>query len=65
MASKSPPIAPDKAEAAKFLAALDPSAQEFTFQSFDDNSDRKSARLTQVLHGSLDQHFETLAALSA
>ena len=59
------PMAADKAEAAKFLAAIDPSALEYTFQTFDDNSDRKSARLKQVLHGSLDQHFETLAALSA
>jgi len=65
MTSETLPMAPDKAEAATFLAALDPSALEFTFQTFDDNSERKSVSLTQVLHGSLDQHFETLVALSA
>jgi hypothetical protein len=65
MATEIPPTAPEKAEAAKFLAALDPSAQKFTFQAFDDNRDRRDAGLTQVLHGSLEQHFETLAGLSA
>jgi hypothetical protein len=65
MTSEILPMAPDKAEAARFLSAIDPSALAYTFQTFDDNSDRKSARLMRVLHGSLDQHFETLVDLSA
>jgi len=51
--------------AKEFLSALDPDATEFTFQTFDDNQDRRDGSLAQVLHGSLDDHFEMLCALSS
>jgi hypothetical protein len=37
------PLEPDKAEAARHLAMLDPEATAFTFQTFDDNRERKKA----------------------
>src|SRR5262249_5448170 len=56
---------PDFAEAARFLAALDPKAKVFTFQTFDDDADRKSPGLAKILHGTLEQHAKTLARLNA
>ncbi len=50
-------------ETEKFLKALDPKADTFTFQTFDD-SKKKSRKLTMVLHGSLAQHWETLCRLN-
>lgn len=58
-------IKPDMEAAREFLSALDPHATEFTFQTFDDNQDRKSGGLAQVLHGALEEHFETLSAFSS
>lgn len=52
-------------EAARFLAALDPDAKVFTFQTFDDNPDRKDRDLVKVLHGTLAQHAKTLVNLNA
>ena len=40
--------------ARQFLAALDPDAEEFTFQTFDDDEKRKDVRLAGHMHGSLD-----------
>ena len=37
----------------------------FTFQTFADTAVEDGRRLVRVLHGSLNQHFETLAALNA
>jgi hypothetical protein len=37
-------LEPDKAEAERFLKALDPKAAFFTFQTFDDNTKRKKER---------------------
>lgn len=51
-------------DAIRFLRTLDPKAKRFTFQTFDD-SKKKRPGLARVLHGSLDQHHETLARLSA
>ena len=56
--------APDRSEAARFLALLDPAATQFTFQTFDDNKERGAKALARVLHGSLDQHFSTLTQLN-
>ena len=39
----------DRDEAERFLAALDPSADRFTFQTFDDNKERKEENLAQWL----------------
>jgi hypothetical protein len=38
------PFQPDRAEAERFLKALDPSTDRFTFQTFDDNKARRKAR---------------------
>ncbi|MFY9240539.1 MAG: hypothetical protein WAO78_17020, partial [Roseovarius sp.] len=65
MTIENTPMTPDKSEAEKFLAALDPSAQQFTFQTFDDNYDRRDKSLARVFNGTLDQYFDTLAAYSA
>ena len=67
-----------RSEAAKHLAALTGRAhltapdggnigdfKVFTFQTFADTEVEDSRRLVRVLHGSLNQHFETLTALNA
>lgn len=54
-----------RGEAAAFLAALDPSASAWTFQTFDDNKARSDPRMLRTLHGSLDQHWPELARLNA
>ncbi|WP_395710470.1 PriCT-2 domain-containing protein [Reyranella sp.] len=41
-------------EARRFLKALDPDARCFTFQTFDDNAERKDPRLAHVYHESLE-----------
>ena len=54
----------DKAMASTFLSGLDPTATRFTFQTFDDNKDRKSKALARVLHGTLDECFAELTRLN-
>lgn len=58
------PDHPRRDEAARFLKSLDPRATSFTFQTFDDNKERKDARLVHVLHGTLEQHWDRLVALN-
>jgi hypothetical protein len=54
-----------KREAAqRFLHILDPKADRFTFQLFDDYVDRKDKSLARVLHGTLDEHYATLVEYS-
>jgi hypothetical protein len=53
----------DKAEAARFLALLDPEAKGFTFQTVDDSKKGKGA-LARILNGTLDQHWDTLVKLN-
>jgi hypothetical protein len=53
----------NRSETEKFLKALDPKAAAFTFQTFDE-SKAKSRKLTHVLHGTLEQHWDTLARLN-
>lgn len=48
-----------------FLAALDPSARVFTFQTFDDDPKRKDKRLAQVLHGTFEERRTQLTRLNA
>ena len=55
--------APNFEQAQAFLDLLDKDAQYWTFQTFDDDADRKSKDLAKVLHGTLEDHFDTLAAL--
>jgi hypothetical protein len=58
------PGVPDRAEAARFLALLDPTATRFTFQTFDDKKDRKNPALVRMLHGTLDECFAELTRLN-
>src|SRR5215831_14093345 len=66
------PIVPDRAEAERFLAALDPKATKFSFQCFDDRKERKEKRkaegkkdpLARLLHGTLAEHWNTLVKLN-
>lgn len=37
---------------------------EWTFQTFDDHDERKDGTLAKILHGTFDQHKETLAELN-
>ena len=61
---KNSPMAPDLELAKHFLQLLDPKATAFTFQTLDDNQDRKSTKLNKVLHGSLEKHWQMLTSLS-
>jgi len=54
----------DRDLAERFLTALDPEATFWTFQTFDDDRDRKSKSLVRVLHGTLDEHWDTLERLN-
>ena len=56
-------LVPDREQAERFLSWLDPGATKFTFQAFDDTK-RKSPRLAQVLHGTLDELWPTLVELN-
>lgn len=66
-------IRPDRDIAERFLTALDPTTINFTFQTFDDNADRRKKCLeagqldpfTRVLHGSLERHWDELCHLNA
>ncbi|MDR3453018.1 MAG: DNA-primase RepB domain-containing protein [Rhodoferax sp.] len=50
---------PNLAAAKAFLDRLDRNGI-FTFQTFDDNKQRKNPRLARVFHGTLDQHHAAL-----
>jgi hypothetical protein len=56
---------PDLDQARAFLNKLDDSATSWTFQTFDDDSDRKDQSLARVYHGTLDQHAASLADMQA
>ncbi len=51
---------PNLSDAQAFLTALDPKAKRWTFQTFDDNAERKASALARVLHGTLVEHAEAL-----
>lgn len=51
-------------DARLFLRALDPEADQFTFQTFDDDKSRKDGALTKVLSGSIDELTPRLQALN-
>jgi hypothetical protein len=55
-------LTPNVVMAKAFLNALDPTGT-FTFQTFDDNKERKDGRLARILHGTLDEHLATLTKL--
>ena len=54
----------DLTVAGAFLRILDPNTDQFTFQTFDDNSDRNDPKLARILHGSLEKHWDTLVKLN-
>ena len=47
-----------------FLNALDCEASVWTFQTFDDNADRKSGNLARTFSGTLYEHWDTLTRAS-
>lgn len=53
----------DMEAAQRFLDLLDPDATSWTFQTFDDNADRKDKSLAKVLHGTLADHAARLTDL--
>ena len=58
------PLRLDRDAAHKHLEGLAPGETVFTFQTFDDNSDRNDRSLLQILHGSFDKHAATLERLN-
>ena len=54
----------DRDAVERFLNALDPGTTRFTFQTFDDNQDRKDASLVRVLHGTINQYWLALGNLN-
>ena len=54
----------DLEEAQRFLDLLSPNARFWTFQTFDDDPSRKSARLVRLMHGNLDDCSQTLRRLN-
>jgi hypothetical protein len=50
--------------AEQFLTLLAEGANEFTFQTFDDNKARKDSGLTRIFNGTLDQHIGELLRLN-
>jgi RecA-family ATPase len=55
---------PDREAAERFLQVLDPTATRFTFQTFDDDKERKDKTLARVIHGTLAERFNELAELN-
>jgi RecA-family ATPase len=55
---------PDRDEAERFLTALDPNTDRFTFQTFDDDPDSKDGALARILHGTLARHWDALVELN-
>jgi hypothetical protein len=53
-----------KEEARRFLKLLDPTAEGFTFQTFDDSKDKRRS-LARVFNGTLDEHWNKLCGLNA
>lgn len=58
-------LTPDLKQAAAFLALLDSTAQQATFQTFHDLKEPKRADLARILTGTLEQHADELTRLSA
>ena len=56
-------LQPSKAEAQRFLDLIGTSGA-FTFQTFDDDQDRKRPFLAKIFHGTLERLCETLAHLN-
>ncbi len=48
----------------QFLNKLAPDRAAWTFQTFDDNADRKDRTLAKIYNGTLTQHYESLRLLN-
>ncbi|MFP4077500.1 MAG: hypothetical protein ACLFTD_13625, partial [Halochromatium sp.] len=59
-----PPYRPDLAQARRFLDLIDPEAEGFHFQTFDDQGGGRKT-LARTLRGTLDEHAQTLEQLNA
>lgn len=57
-------LVPDLEQARRFLMMLDPEAESFTFQTFDDNQGRKAKRPVRTLHGAFDELMPKLTRLN-
>jgi len=57
-------LAPDIEQAERFLSALDPQAESWCFQTFDDDPDRKDRSLARTMHGTLNECADDLATLN-
>ena len=55
-------LEPNLDVAGKFLRSLDADAERWTFQTFDNRDHNR--KLARILHGSLDEHAETLSELN-
>jgi hypothetical protein len=63
---------PDRTEAERFLKALDPSTDRFTFQTFDDNKERCARNkeekgfdpFAKIKHGTLARQWKALCDLN-
>jgi hypothetical protein len=55
---------PNRDQAERFLAALDPDTKRFTFQTFDDVKGRKDETLKGIVHGTLAQRWKYLVNLN-
>jgi hypothetical protein len=62
---RSPEEMPSLNEAERFLRILDPTSDQFTFQTFQDFRDWRDPRFARILHGSLDQNASMLDRLNA
>lgn len=62
-AASNTPLQVNLDAAEKFLAALDPTAQRFTFQTFDDSKEKRPD-LARVIHGTLEQCAPELEQLN-
>ena len=54
----------DKQLAQRYLTRLAENTDEFTFQTFDDNKSRSDKSLANIMHGTLDQHYDKLYQLN-
>jgi hypothetical protein len=53
----------NRGEAEDFLQFIDPTTDQFTFQTFDDSPERRE-HLAKTIHGSLGQHWDLLCEYS-
>lgn len=60
----SKPLSPDLKLAEKFLQFIDSNSDQHTFQTFDDNADRKDKSLNRIFNGTIHDYFNQLVELN-